>query len=66
MINNRGMTVKDRISESFEIARETDGTPQDKKAFALRAIGVADFALEFGLITFEEWENYLSEYIRIG
>ena len=65
MINNRGMTVKDRISESFEIAREIDGTPQDKKAFAIRALSVADFALEFGLITFEEWKNYLSDYFRI-
>ena len=65
MRNNRGLTVKDRIKESFEIAREVKGTQQDKKAFALRAIGVADFALEFGLITYEEWEQYLSEYFQI-
>ena len=65
MKNNRGLTVNDRIKESFDIAREINGTSQDKKAFALRAIGVADFALEFGLITFEEWEQYLSEYFQI-
>jgi hypothetical protein len=65
MINNRGMTVKDRIQESFDIARAIEGSQQDKKAFALRSIGVADFALEFGLITFEEWEGFLSEYFQI-
>ena len=63
MKNKRGLTAKDRIKESFDIARELDG--EDKKAFALRAIGVADFALEFGLITFEEWEQYLSYYLQI-
>lgn len=63
MINNRGLTVQERIKESFDIARELEGTEQ--KAFALRAIGVADFALEFGLITFEEWEKYLSYYLQI-
>ena len=65
MRNNRGLTVQDRIKESFEIAREVKGTQQEKKAFALRAMGVADFALEFGLITYTEWEKYLSEYINI-
>lgn len=66
MRNNRGLTVRDRIKESFEIAMEVKGTKQDKKAFAMRAIGVADFALEFGLITYEEWEKYLSDYFQIG
>jgi hypothetical protein len=63
MRNNRGLTVQDRINESFDIARELNG--QDRKAFALRAISVADFALEFGLITLEEWEQHLSDYLDI-
>ncbi len=63
MRNNRGLSVNDRIKESFDIAREMKGA--DKKTFALRAIGVADFALEFGLITYNEWEQYLSEYFQI-
>lgn len=65
MKNNRGLTVQDRIKESFEIAKEVNGNNHDRKAFALRAIGVADFALEFGLITFDEWEQYLSEFFLI-
>lgn len=65
MRNNRGLTVSERIQESFDIAKEMKGSPQDKKAFALRAIGVADFALEYNLITYEEWQNYLSEYFKV-
>lgn len=63
MINNRGLTVRDRITESFDIAREMKGS--ERKTFAIRAIGVADFALEFGLISYEEWEKYLSEYLLL-
>ena len=65
MINNRGLTVSERIKESFDIISEIEGTYHDKKAFALRAIGLADFAFEFGLITYDEWEEYLSMYFDI-
>lgn len=65
MRNNRGLTVSERIQESFEIAKEMQGSQQDRKAFALRAIGVADFALEYDLITYEEWQGYLSEFFNV-
>lgn len=61
MRNSRGLTINERIAESIEVVKQIEGTPQERKALALRAMGVADFAVEFGLISVMEWEAYIHD-----
>ena len=65
MKNKRGQTVQKRLTEHCEFARNYKGSNQDKKIFALRTLGGIDLALEFGLITYNEWEEYIKDIFNL-
>ena len=58
MQNKRGMTVTDRIEQDIEYAQNTANI-KHRELLALKALGAADFAVEFELITYKQWENYI-------
>lgn len=64
MKNKKGLSVKDRIVEEIDLARRM-GNSYDRILLATKALGAADLALEFGLITYREWDNYVSEIFDI-
>ena len=60
MKNKRGHTVVERMNEDIEYIKTLENKEQ-KEVLAIKALGAADFAIEFGLISYEEWEKYISE-----
>lgn len=56
MLNNRGMTVKDRLSEDIAYVESIKDREQ-KKILSAKALGAADLAVEFNLITYKEWNK---------
>lgn len=64
MQNHRGMTIQDRILNEIDFVRDIE----DKKlqqTFITRLLGAVDFAVEFKLITFEEWDKYIGMIFAI-
>ena len=59
MENKRGYTVKDRIRQDIEYAGSMKNE-SDRALLATKALGAADLAVEFGLITYTEWETFIS------
>lgn len=58
MKNKRGKTINERITEEIEYAEATTEIA-DRTLLATKALGAIDLAVEFGLITLEEWEKYI-------
>lgn len=58
MITKRGYTVQDRIRQDIEYAMGMLNEA-DRTLLATKALGAADLAVEFGLITYNEWEQYI-------
>ena len=58
MKNGRDKTVNERLEQDIKYAEATIEI-SDRTLLATKALGAIDFAVEFGLITFEEWENYI-------
>lgn len=58
MKNKRGKSINERLIEDIEYAEATTEIA-DRTLLATKALGAIDFAVEFGLITFEEWEKYI-------
>lgn len=65
IMNKRGKTVKDRLNEDIEYARNTVNI-KHRELLALKALGAADLAVEFGLITYPEWEKYIESIFKIA
>lgn len=65
IINRKGKTVKDRLNEDIEYARNTVNI-KHRELLALKALGAADLAVEFGLITYIEWEKYIESIFKIA
>ena len=64
MENKRGYTVQDRIEQDIEYAKNI----KDKESRALlvtKALGAADLAVEFGLITYKQWEKHIEDIFEI-
>ena len=61
MKNKRGQTVCERITEEFEHINMIQDIDQ-RKVLACKALGAADIAIEFGLITYTEWSHFVSLY----
>jgi hypothetical protein len=64
MKNKRGYTVQDRLNQEIEYAKNT----KDKKSktmLATKALGAVDLAVEFGLITYREWEKHIEDIFAI-
>ena len=64
MENKQGKTVKDRLIEEIEYAESTEKA-EHREVLALKAIGAADFAVDFGMITYKEWEQYIGRIFRL-
>ena len=65
MKNKRGYTIQDRIKQDIEFAKSK--TEQaDRTLLATKALGAADLAIEFGLITYKEWEQHIEDIFKIA
>lgn len=64
MKNKRGYTAQERIKQDIEHAKETNDKA-NRTLLATKALGAADLAVEFGLITYKEWEKYIEEIFLI-
>lgn len=64
MINERKRTIHDRLSFDIELA-ESARDKEHKKALAFQALGAVEISVEFGLITYIEFESYISKIIEM-
>lgn len=58
MKNSRGNTIQDRLSFDIELAKNANDR-ENKKALAFQALGAVELAVDFGLITYIEFEKYI-------
>ena len=65
MKNKRGYTVQDRIKQDIEYATKTEDK-ESRSVLATKALGAADLAVEFGLITYTEWEQHIEDIFNIA
>lgn len=65
MKNKRGYTVQDRIKQDIEYAKNTEDKA-NRTLLATKALGAADIAVEFGLITYKEWEKHIEDIFKIA
>ena len=65
MNNKRGYTAQQRITQDIEYAKKIENKA-DRTLLATKALGAADFAVEFGLITYKEWENHIEDIFNIA
>lgn len=56
MRNKRGLTVTERIEKDIEHAEAVHDAEQ-RELLAHMAIAAAEFAIDFGLITYREWNE---------
>ena len=64
MKNKRGQTVTDRIEQDIEYAQNTANV-KHREVLALKVLGAVDFAVEFGLITYKQWEQYIDKIFKL-
>ena len=64
MLNKRGLTVTDRLNHDIEYAENTTNI-KHREILALKTLGAADFAVEFGLITYKQWELYIDKIFKL-
>lgn len=64
MKNTHGKTAKERIIEDIEYV-ERIKEKADRILLATKALGAADFAVEFNLITYNEWETYIDRIFKL-
>jgi hypothetical protein len=63
--NSRGYTVQDRLTQDIEYAKGTKNKA-DRTLLATKALGAVDLAVEFGLITYKEWEIHIENIFAIA
>ncbi len=62
--NKHGKTAKERIMEDIECV-ERIKDKADRIMLATKVLGAADFAVEFNLITYNEWETYIDRIFKL-
>ena len=65
MKNGRGYTVQERIKQDIEYAKNMNDKA-NRTLLATKALGAADLAVEFGLITYNEWEIHIEDIFNIA
>ena len=65
MKNKRGYTVQQRIKQDIEHAKNMKDKA-DRTLLATKALGAVDLAVEFGLITYNEWEKHIDDIFKIA
>ena len=64
MKNKQGKSVTDRIEQDIEYAQNTANI-KHRELLALKVLGAVDFAVEFGLITYKQWEQYIDKIFKM-
>lgn len=64
MKNRRGKTLKERLNEDIEFAKNI-GNAGQQEILAIKVLGAVDMAVEFGLITYKEWEQYIERIFAL-
>lgn len=64
MKNKQGQSVQDRIKQDIEYAESKENI-SDRMLLATKALGAADLAVEFNLITYKEWETYIDRIFKM-
>ena len=64
MKNKQGYTVQERIKQDMEYIKNIEDE-NSKAMLVYKALGAVDFAVEFGLITYDEWEQYIDRLFDI-
>ena len=64
MTNKRGYTAQERIEQDIKYAKEREDKAE-KSLLATKALGAADLAVEFGMITYKEWEKYIDDIFTL-
>jgi len=62
--NSRGITIQDRLSHDIELAENAEDR-ENKQALAFQALGAIELAVDFGLITYIEFEQYIHKIIEM-
>lgn len=65
MKNKRGYTVQERIKQDIEYAQNMQDR-NSRAMLATKALGAVDLAVEFGLITYKEWETHIDDIFKIA
>ena len=65
MKNKRGYTAQERIKQDIEHAKKMKDKA-DRTLLATKALGAADLAVEFGMITYKEWEKHIEDIFKIA
>lgn len=64
MKNKRGQTMCERLTEEFDYLKTVNDYAH-RKALAYKALGAADIAIEFGLITYTEWGRFVEAFFQL-
>ena len=64
MKNHKGKTVQERITEGINYIEQLNDV-ELKQSFIIKLLGVVDFAVEFKLIEYDEWEQYINKIFNI-
>lgn len=64
MKNKRGKSINERLNEEIQFAEATTEIA-DRTLLATKALGAADLAVEFNLITYNEWELYIDRIFKL-
>ena len=64
MKNGRGKSIHERMIEDIEYAKSVKDA-ESRALLATKALGAADLAVEFGLITYTQWEQYINDVFNI-
>lgn len=65
MLNKRGYTAQDRLKQDIAYAKKLKDD-RERKLIATKVLGAADLAVEFGLITYNEWEKHIEDIFQIA
>ena len=64
MRNRQGKTLRDRLDEDIEFAKN-EANAGKQEVLAIKALGAVDMAVEFGMITYKEWEAYIKHIFQM-
>lgn len=64
MRNKRGMTVSELLERDIAYV-ETVKDRENRRVLTAKALGAADLAVDFGLITYNEWDRLVHRIFKI-
>lgn len=62
--NKQGKTIQIRLTEEIEYAESVKSAEQ-REILAIKALGAVDLAVEFGMITYNEWTTYIERIFKM-